>query len=216
MYELIIFDWDGTLMDSSARIVASLRKAAADIDLPVPSVQRARNIIGLNFEDSMRQLFGEVSTQQTAKYVDRYRHHFYHPKAYEMPFFEGVVDGLQRLDTEGKLLAVATGKGRRGLAPLLTEHQLEDLFITTRCADEAFGKPNPQMLLDILEFTGQTADKALMIGDTSYDLQMANNAKMASVAVNYGMHRATELVKHNPVAMFSSFPELTDWLLSQA
>ncbi len=214
MYELIIFDWDGTLMDSSARIVASLRNAAADVDLPVPSIQQARNIVGLNFEDAMQQLFGEVSSQQVRKYVDQYRYHFYHPQAHAMPFFEGVINGLEQLSAKGKMLAVATGKGRRGLAPLLTEHKLEDLFITTRCADEAFGKPNPQMLFDILEFTGQTADKAVMIGDTSYDLQMASNAKMASVAVDYGMHCAVELNKHNPVSMFSSFPQLTEWLLS--
>ncbi len=214
MYELIIFDWDGTLMDSSARIVSSLRHAAKDVDLPVPTTRQARNIIGLNMEDCLQQLFGEISTQQAARYIDQYRYHFYHPEAHEMPFFDGVMEGLQQLDQENKMLAVATGKGRRGLAPLLSDYQLEELFIITRCADEAFGKPHPQMLYDILDYTGQDVGKAVMIGDTSYDLQMAGNAGMASVAVDYGMHPATELAKHNPVAMFSNFSALIKWLLS--
>ena len=213
-YELIIFDWDGTLMDSSARIVNSLRKAATDVDLAVPSKELARNIIGLNLEDCLNRMFGQISKKQSQQYIDRYRHHFYHPDAHEMPFFDGVKEGLAHLDKNGKMLAVATGKGRRGLAPLLDEHDLERLFVITRCADEAYGKPNPQMLYDILNFTGQNSENAVMIGDTTYDLEMASNAQMHAIAVDYGMHSTIELNKHRPVKMFSNFTDLTNCLLS--
>ncbi len=213
-YELIIFDWDGTLMDSSARIVNSLRNAARDVDLVVPTKELARNVIGLNLADCLVKLFGRIPEKLSQEFIDRYRYHFYHPDAHEMPFFDGVMEGLARLDKSGKMLAVATGKGRRGLAPLLHEHDLERLFVTTRCADESYGKPNPQMLYDILEFTGQATENTVMIGDTSYDLQMANNAGMESIAVNYGMHGKAKLIKYKPVKIFSDFPELIHWLLS--
>jgi len=201
-------------MDSSARIVTSIQNAAVDTGLVVPTKALARSVIGLNLADCLLKMFGQISTAQSEDYIDRYRYHFYHPQACEMPFFDGVIEGLEQLNINGKMLAVATGKGRQGLAPLLEEYDLNQLFVTTRCADEAYGKPNPQMLYDILQFTGQNAENAVMIGDTSYDLQMANNAGMSCIAVNYGMHSEEELLQYKPLRMFSDFSALTQCLLS--
>lgn len=214
-YELIIFDWDGTLMDSSLRIVNCLQRAAQDLELPVPGVNQARHIIGLNLQDSLASLFGQLSNAQVSKYIERYRYHFYHPQADQMLMFDGVMDGLEELDRHGLLLAVATGKGRQGLDPILNECGLENLFVMTRCADEAFGKPNPRMLFDILEFTGHDPRQAVMIGDTSYDMEMAENAGMDAVAVDYGMHDLDLLKQYNPTASFSGFSQLTDWLIDR-
>ena len=215
-YELVIFDWDGTLMDSSARIVSCLQHAAQDLKLPVPSDNKARHIIGLNLQDSLSQLFGEVSQAVSKKYIERYRYHFYHPQAEQMKMFAGVMDGLKELDRFGLLLAVATGKGRQGLDPILKQYDLESFFVMTRCADEAYGKPNPKMLFDILEFTGQQVNQAVMVGDTSYDLEMAGNAGMHAIAVDYGMHDINHLHTYNPVASFSDFSQITDWLLNRS
>ena len=215
-FELIIFDWDGTLMDSSARIVSCLQRAADDLKLPVPNDNDARHIIGLNLRDSLTQLFGDVSAAQSNKYIERYRYHFYHPQADQMKMFDGVMDGLAALDRSGLLLAVATGKGRQGLDPILKEYELAEFFVMTRCADEAFGKPNPKMLFDILEFTGQDVSKAVMVGDTTYDLEMAGNAGMHSIAVDYGMHDLTLLNKYKPAASFSDFSQLTHWLIDRS
>lgn len=215
-YELIIFDWDGTLMDSSLRIVNCLQRAAADLDLPVPGANQARHIIGLNLHDSMVNLFGQLSEIQINSYIERYRYHFQHPQADQMLLFDGVKDGLGELDSLGLQLAVATGKGRRGLDPILRDLNLDEMFTVTRCADEAFGKPNPKMLFDILEYTGQDVSQAVMIGDTTYDMEMAGNAGMDAVAVDYGMHDPQLLIQYNPTASFSEFPQLIDWLLDRS
>lgn len=215
-YELVIFDWDGTLMDSSLRIVNCLQRAAEDLNLPVPGISQARHVIGLNLQDSLASLFGNLSQAEVNHYIDRYRYHFYHPQAAQMLMFDGVMDGLEELDRRGLLLAVATGKGRQGLDPILKEYNLENLFVMTRCADEAFGKPNPKMLFDILEFTGHDPGRTAMVGDTSYDLQMAGNAGMHAVAVEYGMHDSDLLAQYNPTASFSGFPQLIDWLLNRS
>ena len=213
-YELVIFDWDGTLMDSSLRIVNCLQRAAEDLGLPIPTVNRARHIIGLNLQDSLTSLFGHLSKSHVDNYIERYRYHFYHPQADQMLMFDGVMDGLEELDRRGLLLAVATGKGRQGLDPILKEYSLEKVFVMTRCADESFGKPNPQMLFDILEFTGHNPNQAVMVGDTSYDMEMAGNAGMHAIAVDYGMHDLDLLKQYNPTASFSGFPKLIDWLVN--
>ena len=211
LFELVIFDWDGTLMDSASRIVCCLQQAAADVELKVPDDTQARQVIGLNLNDCLKQLFGQLSRQQINHYIERYRYHFYHPQAKTMNMFDGVLDGLSKLDQKGILLAVATGKGRQGLEPILNEYDLHGLFTITRCADEAFGKPHPQMLFDILEFTGINVNNAVMVGDTSYDLQMANNASMKAIAVEYGMHDASKLEQYKPIQSFSSFTQLMNW-----
>ena len=213
--ELIIFDWDGTLMDSSCRIVSCLQNAAEDVELKVPDAEQARQVIGLNLQDCLLQLFGEISQDQSKQYIERYRHHFYHPRAHEMEMFPGVLEGLKQLDEQGFLLAVATGKGRRGLDPILKQYDLLNFFCVTRCADEAMGKPHPQMLYDILEFTGMDVQQAIMVGDTTYDLQMASNAGMQALAMEYGMHNKSQLAQHKPAAYFSNFPQLMTWLLDE-
>ncbi len=215
MIKLVVFDWDGTLMDSSRRIVNCLQRAADDTGLTVPDDGQARHVIGLNFQDALASLFGDVSGKQQKAYIERYRYHFYHPQADQMPLFDGVLAGLDELDRSGFLLAVATGKGRQGLDPILRELNLEDLFVMTRCADEAFGKPHPKMLFDILEFTGHDSSQAIMVGDTSYDMEMAGNTGMAAIAVDYGMHDVTVLQNYQPAACFSQFAQLTDWLIKR-
>ena len=203
-------------MDSGLRIVNCLKQAAVDIGLPVPTDNQARHVIGLNLQDSLSSLFGQISDTRVKQYIERYRYHFYHPKANQMLMFDGVIQGLKELDQSGMLLAVATGKGRQGLDPILKDHDLENFFVMTRCADEAFGKPHPKMLFDILEFTGRDASQAVMIGDTSYDMEMAANADMHAIAVDYGMHELGILQQYNPKACFSQFTQLTDWLLNRA
>ena len=203
-------------MDSSMRIVNCLKRAADDLDLPVPTDDQARHVIGLNLQDSLAKLFGHVCDTQAEQYIERYRYHFYHPQADQMRMFDDVMEGLDQLDRHGLLLAVATGKGRQGLNPILEDHNLENFFVMTRCADEAFGKPNPKMLFDILDFTGLNANQAVMVGDTSYDMEMAANADMHAIAVDYGMHDLDVLNQYNPTACFSRFRQLTDWLLDRS
>jgi phosphoglycolate phosphatase len=144
--------------------------------------------------------------------VDRYREHFLHQDRTDMPLFPGVRAGLADLAQRGYLLAVATGKARRGLQRVLAETGLEELFVVSRCADETFSKPHPQMLIDILDFTGVEAQAALMVGDTVYDMQMARSARVDGLAVSYGVHDRQRLLEHAPVACLDSFHEVYQWL----
>ena len=203
-------------MDSASRIIASMRNAAVDAGLEVPSVETARSIIGLNMSDCMKIMFGDIPETRRLAYFKQYRHHFYHPDAHHMPMYEGVLEGLRQLDEQGKLLAVATGKGRQGLDPLLIEYGLEKHFVITRCADETFGKPHPQMVLDILEFTGTEKNQAVLVGVTTFDMEMAANAGIDAIAVEYGMHPHEQLSKYKPVATFSSFTDLSRCLSGDA
>jgi phosphoglycolate phosphatase len=211
-YQLIVFDWDGTLMDSAGKIVRCFESAVGDVGLPSPGAAAIRNIIGLGLSEAVASLLPQCDPEAQSRVVARYREHFLHLDQTEMPLFPGVRDGLASLAQRGYLLAVATGKARRGLSRVLRETGLEHLFVASRCADESFSKPHPQMLLDILEETGVVPAAALMVGDTVYDMQMARNARVDGLAVSYGVHERERLLAHGPVACLDSFPEVHGWL----
>jgi len=211
-FDLIVFDWDGTLMDSVAKIVNCFRAALDDVGLaPLPE-EAIRHIIGLGLSEAVERLLPAADRDTRERVVARYREHFLHLDATHMPLFPGVTEGLQQLSGAGFRLAVATGKARRGLRRVLDGSAIAHLFCATRCADEALSKPHPRMLHDILAATGLPAERALMVGDTTYDLQMAQAAGMASLAVSYGVHARAHLLEHNPLACLDSFIEVCRWL----
>jgi len=215
-YDLLIFDWDGTLMDSIARIVNCFGNACTDIGLSRPPEAAMRHVIGLGLTEAVAQLLPDMDDATRARVVARYREHFLHIDQTASPLFEGVRTGLKALADGGYLLAVATGKSRRGLDRVLAETGLGELFVATRCADEAFSKPHPKMLEDLLEHTGLEASRALMVGDTTYDMQMARAVSMDCLAVSYGVHTREQLLAHLPLACFDTFPEVHRWLIPRA
>lgn len=211
-HELIIFDWDGTLMDSIAKIVRCFTAALDDVGVPHPGEDATRHVIGLGLAEAVATLLPRTDAGMRAQVVERYREHFLHIDQTDMPLFPGVRQGLESLAAQGYLLAIATGKARRGLDRVLRDTGTAHLFCSTRCADEAFSKPHPRMLEDILEQTGFSATQALMVGDTTYDMQMARHASMDSLAVTYGVHGRELLAEHGPLACLDSFSEVYAWL----
>ena len=215
MTKLIVFDWDGTLMDSQARIVACMRAAIEEVGLPAHDEENLKNIIGLGLYEALNMLYPEGSDEDYQRLTERYRHHFLDANDTPSPLFAGARELVTALHDAGHFLAVATGKGRKGLDKVLDETQLGEYFHYTRCADETFSKPHPQMLLDIMEFTGMEPEQTLMIGDTEYDLQMANNAGVKSLAVSYGVHEKPRLLACNPVACVDSVAEIKHWVFQK-
>jgi len=211
-FKLLVFDWDGTLMDSEAQILACVRAAADDLKLDIPSDDSIRNIIGLGLKEAVITLFPESDDNQVTNVVTRYRYHFLEANNTPSTLFAGACKVLTELSEQGYLLAVATGKGRRGLDQVLAETGLGRLFHTTRCADETFSKPHPEMLLQIMEELGTQGEETLMIGDTEYDMQMANSARAHGLAVSYGVHEPARLLRHEPLGCLDDIADLTDWL----
>jgi len=210
-FELLVFDWDGTLMDSTAVIVASLQAACADLGLAVPSEERARHIIGLGLNDAMAHVLPQVEPAEYPHVVERYRHHF-RLRDPDTPLFPGAEQALRALGAAGHLLAVATGKSRRGLDRALDKTGLRAVFHATRCGDESSAKPHPGMLHDLIGMLGAEPARTLMVGDTTHDLEMARSAGVASVAVAYGAHPRSELETLNPLACMGDPQELWRWL----
>jgi len=211
-YDRIVFDMDGTLMDSEAKIVRCIQSAARDAGVDVPGSAEARDIIGLGLTEAMQTLFPNCSADQRAQIVDHYRRHFLEIDDTAMPLFPGVADGLATLEKGGYLLAVATGKSRRGLERVLDETELRSRFVVSRCADESFSKPHPRMLREILDMTGVSAHRAIMVGDTIYDMEMARNAGVDGLAVTYGVHRRDVLIEHGALGCVDDFPGVCAWL----
>jgi phosphoglycolate phosphatase len=211
-FELLIFDWDGTLMDSEAHIVACVEAAVSDLNLPVPNQNAIRNIIGLGLLEAVNTLFPGHEEGLHLEIANRYRRHFFRDNGSPSQLFDGAREVISELSKQGYLLAVATGKGRRGLDHALESTGLADFFHLTRCADETFSKPHPEMLNQILEQTGVEPKQALMIGDTEYDLEMAVNAGMPSLGVTYGTHSLERLLKHKPIACVDCVKEIPIWL----
>lgn len=210
-YELIIFDWDGTLMDSENKIVRCFEKAAADVGIEYPGDEAVRNIIGLGLKESLDVLLPHENQQVRESVVEQYRVHFLEQDNTEMPLFDGVEDGLDILLAAGYQLAVATGKARRGLSRVLSETGLEDRFTATRCSDEALSKPHPRMVHDILAVTGVASERAIVVGDTVYDIQMARNAETDALAVCYGVHDRARLIAERPVDCVVNFEAVVEW-----
>jgi phosphoglycolate phosphatase len=214
-FELIVFDWDGTLMDSAAAIVRAIQAASADLGLPVPDDARARHVIGLGLADALRHAVPELAEVDYPRMAERYRHHYLAGDD-ELTLFDGSFAMIEALRERGHLLAVATGKSRMGLDRVLRSSGLGPFFHATRSADECFSKPNPQMLDELLAELGVSQDSCLMIGDTTHDLQMARNAGVASVGVSFGAHPAAQLIAEAPLACVHSPAELRSWLAANA
>lgn len=213
-YGAVIFDWDGTVMDSTHSIVAAIQAACADIDLPVPSDTDASWVIGLSLESALYHCVPTLTAAKLPEFLERYRYHFLRLDP-EIKLFGGIVDVLSTLKSRNVFLGVATGKSRVGLDRALGTMQLREHFHITRCADECFSKPHPAMLLEIMADLNIQPDHVLMIGDTSHDIQMATAAGVDSMAVTYGAHDKSTLLKAEPTVMVSSVRDMKAWLLER-
>jgi phosphoglycolate phosphatase len=210
-FDLIVFDWDGTLMDSTSTIVRCIQAAAKDLGLPVPDNRAASYVIGLGLQDAMQAALPNLDPKYYPRMVERYRYH-YLSKDKGLELFDGVREMLADLSQQGYFLAVATGKSRVGLNRALDASQLLSMFDATRCADETFSKPHPAMLQELTRELGQDLQRTVMIGDTTHDLQMAINAGASGIAVHYGAHPSEELKALNPIFAADSVAELHAWL----
>jgi phosphoglycolate phosphatase len=214
-FRFVVFDWDGTLVDSTALIADSLQRACRDIGEPVPNDFDARYVIGLGLLDAMRHVAPRLPAARHAELAARYRHH-YLSRDQSVALFAGVGELLAELGAAGFLLGVATGKTRAALDQALAHHGIADSFVATRCADEGPPKPHADMLLRLMEQVGAAPRETLMIGDTTHDLDLARNAGAAALAVAYGAHAPDGLQRHGPLAMVHSVAELRTWLRANA
>lgn len=212
-YRLVIFDWDGTLMDSEARIVSSMQVAAREADWGELTAESVSNIIGLGLPEAIATLCPGIDAERAMRLRDRYAFHFVQGDTTPMSFFAGVEPGLARLHARlGQCLAVATGKSRRGLDRIFRETGTGQWFHASRTADETLSKPHPRMLEELLVELGVDVREAVMVGDTEYDLEMARALDMDRVAVTYGVHAPQRLAASRPVFTAESADELFDWL----
>lgn len=214
-YDLIVFDWDGTLLDSAGAIARAIQASCRDLGLAVPGDAQARHVIGLGLEDAMRHAAPDLTAERIPEMVERYRFH-YLSGDHELLLFEGVPALLDELKAVGHILAVATGKSRLGLNRAFEHSGLGPLFEASRCADECHSKPHPQMLDELMEEFGVLPERTLMIGDTSHDLLMATNAGVDGLAVTYGAHPHDHLLEHKPIACLHTVQELDSWLKRNA
>jgi phosphoglycolate phosphatase len=214
-YDLIVFDWDGTLMDSTAIITGSIQQACRDLDLLVPDDNTARHVIGLGLNQALRYAVPDAPEAMYEPLVLRYRHHFLSQDK-TIPLFAGVRETIEDLHRMGYWLAVATGKNSAGLERALMNTDLKQFFHATRTAEQTFSKPHPAMLQEIMEELSVTPANTLMIGDTTHDIQMAINAGVDAVAVGYGAHPHEQLQELNPLAFVRDVAELTAWLRNNA
>src|SRR6266404_5267140 len=210
-FRLLVFDWDGTLADSTTIIAEAIQRACRDLDLPPPDDVAARFVIGLGLADALRHVAPTLPAADYPRLSERYRHH-YISREPEITLFAGAREMLDELDARGFLLAIATGKARAGLTRALVQQRLEHRFIASRCADEGFPKPHPDMLLNLMDCCGVDAVETLMIGDTTHDLELARNAGARAVAVTYGAHTLAGLADLSPLATVASVAELASWL----
>ncbi len=214
-YRLLAFDWDGTLADSTALIASALQQTCREMGLTVPDDTSAKHVIGLGHQDSIRYLAPALEPRHHAHFTERFGAHYMGGDA-TIPLFAGVREMLGELETRGFLLGIATGKSRRGLTRVLAQHGIAHYFGVSRCADEGFSKPHPDMLLALMDQAGVEPDATLMIGDTTHDLQLARNAGVASLAVAYGAHPPDGLAQMQPLATVHSIAELRTWLAAHA
>jgi len=207
-YRLIVFDWDGTLADSTARIVESLRFSLEALGVEVPGEARLKDVIGLGLMEGAEVLMPGASEQNHARFRDAYRSYYLSEGHGPTKLFPSAMDVLNALDVHGYWLAVATGKGRRGLDRSLEETNCKHLFSLTRCVDECPSKPHPQMLIDIMDGLGMEPAETLMVGDSEFDMLMARNAGADALAVSYGAHERDRLLSCDPVGCIESLQDL--------
>jgi phosphoglycolate phosphatase len=214
-YSLLVFDWDGTLIDSAGTIVWCIQSACRDLGLAVPDDARASHVIGLGLQDALAYAVPGLPSADYGRMVERYRFHFLARDA-AIPLFPGAAAMLAGLRGRGHALAIATGKSRAGLARALDNTGLRPLFVASRCADQCAPKPAPDMLIELMAELGTSEANTLMIGDTVHDLQMAAHAGVPAVAVSYGAHAKADLASRLPLACLDSINELTQWLQRNA
>lgn len=213
-YQLLVFDWDGTIIDSASTIAECIRLAAGDLGLEVPTKEQASHVIGLGLHDALRYAVPQLKSEQMTQFVARYRYHFL-MREDAMDLFEGIRELIEAMSKVRKL-AIATGKSRRGLDRSLEATGLRPYFPRSRCADETRPKPHPAMLLELMEEFKVTPDAALMIGDTSHDLGMARAAGVDALAVTYGAHPENNLRAFGPKGCVGTVRELREWLNANA
>ncbi len=211
-FSLIVFDWDGTLMDSASSIVECLQLTIEEMELEPLSPAALRDIIGLGLSEAIAKLYPDMSVTLNNEFISIYRKHFLSEARQAIPLFPGARATLETLNLRGYLMAVATGKSRRGLNRSLQQTDCDEFFHMTRCADESFSKPHPQMLFDIMDVLNVSPEMTLMIGDSEYDMLMAKQAGTAALAVDYGVHDRRRLQEHQPIHCISDISELSAWL----
>ena len=207
-YQLVIFDWDGTVMDSTGRIIACMHQAGADLCLPVLEDDAVREIIGLGLPEALRTLYPGIGDRDLERMRERYAVHFVAAEASPSRLYPGARETLAALRAAGLRLAVATGKSRKGLDRVWASSGLGDSFDASRCADETHSKPHPAMVTESLTELGVAPERALVVGDTSFDLQMARDAGVDRVAVSYGAHPVDRLMNFHPLAVIDALPQL--------
>ena len=211
-FDLIAFDWDGTLFDSTALITRCIQLAVQDVGGTVPTREQAAYVIGMALMPALAHAAPDVPKERYPLLGERYRHH-YSAHQHDLSLFEGVLDMLAELKTRHHWLAVATGKSRQGLNEALQHVALKGLFDDSRTADETAGKPDPLMLHELMQAFGVSAQRTLMIGDTTHDLEMAHRAGCGSVGVSYGAHAHDTFERWQPLAVAHTVRELHDWLI---
>ncbi len=214
-FDLIVFDWDGTLSNSTGLIAECIQLAARELGLREPTAVEAKHIMGLGLQQSSETLFPELSTTDRMRFAERFRHH-YVPRDDEAPLYEGVRELLAKLAHPERFLAVATGKPRLGLERAFRYTELKPHFHASRCGDEGFPKPHPDMLLHLMDALGVEPARTLMIGDTTHDLNLAKNAGTPVIAVSYGAHPREALTQFETCAVVESVAELGAWLRKHA
>ncbi|WP_336579263.1 HAD family hydrolase [Alcaligenes sp. CHO6] len=213
-YAAVLFDWDGTVMDSTYSIASSIQLASADLELPVPSIQQASWVIGLSLESALYRAVPDLTAEQMPLFLERYRHHFMQRDPH-IKLFDGILPFMGELRGRQIALGVATGKSRQGLDRVLQQVNLSTFFDATRCADETRSKPDPEMLHQLLAELMLEPEQVLMVGDTVHDIHMAANAGMDSVAVTYGAHDPQTLAKAEPTVMVDNVAQMRDWVLAR-
>lgn len=214
-YKCVIFDWDGTLMNSEARIVDSIQACAKAVGYPVLSYDESKEIIGLSIDKAVEFLYPQVDKDTLARMAVAYTKHFLEDSKVNMQPYPNVVELLASIKASGAKIAIATGKSRKGLNQVLSEVEFADYFDMTRTPVESESKPSPLMLKQILEKFELSADEAIMVGDTSFDMEMAQNINMDKVALSHGVHELARLQKYNPVVCCDDLTELKDWLATR-
>ncbi|HZW87183.1 MAG TPA: HAD-IA family hydrolase [Gallionella sp.] len=214
-YDLIVFDWDGTVMDSTALIAGSIQAACRDLGLTVPDDETARHVIGLGLDQALRYAVPDLSEQQYPELVERYRYHFLSQDE-KIPLFDGARETIVELHEARYQLAVATGKSHAGLNRAMEATDMKRYFHATRTADQTFSKPDPAMLLELMDELGVSVERTLMVGDTTHDVLMAQNAQVDVVAMGHGAHPAVQLQQLNPLALVENFVQLRAWLHANA
>ena len=211
-FDLIAFDWDGTLYDSTQIIVRCIQSAVVDVGGQKPTDEQAAYVIGMALMPALAHAAPDVPKDKYPMLGERYRHH-YAAHHNDLSLFDGILPMLQALREKQHLLTVATGKSRKGLDDALHQVALRGMFDGSRTADETAGKPNPRMLNELMAEFGVSPERTLMIGDTTHDLEMAHNAGCASIAVSYGAHGTSDFGRWNPLTVAHNVSELHDWLI---